>query len=150
MKVWLPCNLCFLPRIPFPCGEHVILRSGSFRGIMPQVSFHPSGKFSSRIDMIWAPLVLEQSISDCQYHTSFFSDHRYMLLKFHLGDVFARGPGVWKFNTSLLDSPEYCARGSLFLGFWKPQEASTFSSSLYLVGSGEIFPQGNYSLFCSC
>ena len=27
---------------------------------------HASGKFSSRIDMIWAPLVLDQSISDCQ------------------------------------------------------------------------------------
>ena len=99
-----------------------------------------SGKFSSRIDMIWAPLVLEQSISDCQYHTSFFSDHHYMLLKFHLGDVFARGPGVWKFNTSLLDSPEYCALVRSFWAFWKTEEASsTFSSSLDWWDQGKFF-----------
>ena len=33
---------------------------------------HPSGRFSSRIDMIWAPMCLNQCIMDCQYHTSFF------------------------------------------------------------------------------
>ena len=33
---------------------------------------HPSGSFSSRIGMIWAPMCLDQCITDCQYHTSFF------------------------------------------------------------------------------
>jgi exonuclease III len=64
---------------------------------------HPSGDCSSRIDMIWAPTILAQSIGDCAYHPSFFSDHRYMLLTFTTGDIFARGPGVWKFNVSLLE-----------------------------------------------
>jgi hypothetical protein len=90
--------------------------------------------------MIWAPLVFDQSITDCQYHTSFFSDHRYMLPKFHLGDGFARGPGVWKFNTSLLDSPEYCALVRSFWTFWKTQESSsTFSSSLEWWDQGKFF-----------
>jgi hypothetical protein len=87
--------------------------------------------------MIWAPLLLEQSISDCQYHTSFFPDHRYMLLKFHPCDVFAQGPGVWKLNVSLLDSPAYCA---LVRSFWKTQESSsTFSSSLDWWDQGKFF-----------
>ena len=98
---------------------------------------HASGKFSSRIDMIWVPLLFEQSISDCQYHTPFFSDHRYMLLTFHLDDVFARGLGVWKFNVSLLDSLEYCA---LVRSFWKTQEnSSSFSSPLHLWDQGKFF-----------
>ena len=89
--------------------------------------------------MIWAPLVLEQSISDCQYHTSFFSDHRYMLLKFHLGDVFARGPGVWKFNTSLLDSPEYCARVRSFWAFGRPKNLLLFLLPFIWWDQGKFF-----------
>ncbi len=90
---------------------------------------HPSGRFSSRIDMIWAPMCLDQYITDCQYHTLFFSDHCYMLLKFHLGDAFARGPGVWKLNTSLLDDLEYCSLIRSFWAFWKTQETSSTDSS---------------------
>ena len=68
---------------------------------------HASGEFSSRIDMIWAPTLLAKSIGDCAYHPSFFSDHRYMLLTFSTGDIFERSPGVWKFNTSLLEKANY-------------------------------------------
>jgi exonuclease III len=49
---------------------------------------HASGDFSSRIDMIWAPTLLAQSIGDCNYHPSFLSDHRYMLLTFSISDIF--------------------------------------------------------------
>ena len=109
---------------------------------------HPSGSFSSRIDMIWAPMCLDQCITDCQYHTSFFSDHRYMLLKFHLGDAFARGPGVWKFNTSLLDDLEYCSLIRSFWAFWKTQEtSSTDSSSPSIFASPLIWwDQGKFYL----
>jgi exonuclease III len=68
---------------------------------------HASGDFSSRIDMIWAPTLLAQSIGDCNYHPSFLSDHRYMLLTFSTSDIFDRGPGVWKFNVPLLEDTDY-------------------------------------------
>ena len=140
MKVWLPCNLCSLHTFPVWRTRNPTERIFSLD--------HASGKFSSRIDMIWAPLVLEQSISDCQYHTSFFSDQRYMSLKFHLGDVFARRPGVWKLNTSLLDSPEYYALVPSFWAFWKNQESSsTFSSSLDWWDQGKFFLRENTRCF---
>ena len=90
--------------------------------------------------MICVPLFLEQSISDCQYH---FSDHCYKLLTFDLGDMFACGTGVWKFNTSsLLYNPEYCALVRFFWVFWKTQEtSSTFSSPLDWWDQGKFFLQ---------
>ena len=85
-------------------------------------------------------MVFQHCISDCQYYTYFFSDHRYMLLRFHLGDVFTRGPGVWKFNTSLLDNPDYCSLVRSFWVFWQTQEASSiFSSSLDWWDQGKFF-----------
>ena len=54
---------------------------------------HASGLFSSRINMIWAPMLLEQTIKDCCYHPSFLSDHCYMLLTFELRDAEVRGCG---------------------------------------------------------
>jgi hypothetical protein len=65
--------------------------------------------------MIWAPTLLAQSIADCNYYPSFFSGHRYMLLTFGTGNIFDRGPGVWKFNTSLLEDTNY---RSLVRSFW--------------------------------
>ena len=76
---------------------------------------HASGEFSYCIDMIWAPTLLAKSIGDCAYHPSFFSDHCYILLTFSTGDIFERGPGVWKFNTSLLEEANYL---SLVRSFW--------------------------------
>jgi hypothetical protein len=54
--------------------------------------------------MVWAPTVFQDNIKECEYHPSFFSDHSYLLVKFELEQDF-RGPGVWKFNNSLLDDP---------------------------------------------
>ena len=90
---------------------------------------HASGEFSSRIDMIWAPTLLAKSIGDCAYHPSFFSDHRYMLLSFSTGDIFEHGPGVWKFNTSLLGEANYLSLVRSFWSFWKTQEISLLFSS---------------------
>ena len=100
---------------------------------------HASGQFSSRIDMIWAPMLLEQSIQDCCYHPSFLSDHRYMLLTFDLGDAFARGPGVWKFNVSLLDNPAYCDLVRSFWTFWRSRDTADFSSSLDWWDQGKFY-----------
>jgi exonuclease III len=101
---------------------------------------HPSGDFSSRIDMIWAPTLLAQSIGDCDYHSSFFSDHRYMLLTFTTGDIFARGPGVWKFNVSLLEEIDYRSLVWSFWSFWKTKDDSLlFSSPLDWWDKGKFY-----------
>ena len=89
--------------------------------------------------MIWAPMLLEQSIQDCCYHPSFLSDHRYMLLTFDLGDAFARGPGVWKFNVSFLDDPAYCDLVRSFWTFWRSRDTADFSSSLDWWDQGKFY-----------
>ena len=37
---------------------------------------HGSGKFASRINMVWAPTCLERTIEECEYHPSFSDHHR--------------------------------------------------------------------------
>ena len=90
--------------------------------------------------MIWAPTLLAKSIGDCAYHPSFFSDHRYMLLTFSTGDIFERGPGVWKFNTSLLEEANYLSIVRSFWSFWQTQETSLlFSSPLDWWDPGKFY-----------
>ena len=101
---------------------------------------HGSGQFASRIDMVWAPTVFQDNIKECEYHPSFFSDHSYLLVKFELEQDF-RGPGVWKFNNSLLDDPEYCDLVASFWSFWQSREGSEEYSSLL-----DWWDQGKYYL----
>ena len=63
---------------------------------------HASGTFVSHIDMIWVLTSFSDLVQECEYYPSFFSDHQYLLVKCSLRDHIATGPGVWKFNTSLL------------------------------------------------
>ena len=79
---------------------------------------HASGTFASRIDMIWAPTIMNDFIKECEYHPSFFSDHQYLLVKCSLRDRLATGPGVWKFNTSLLQDQDYNNLVTSFWSFW--------------------------------
>ena len=68
---------------------------------------HGSGDRASRIDMVWAPTAMADSIEECEYHPSFLIDS---------------GPGVWKFNTSLLKDPEYVSLVSSFWSHWQSLE----------------------------
>ena len=80
---------------------------------------HGSGSFASLVDMVWAPISMEQCIQECDYHPSFFFDHQYLLVKFHLDEEIISGPGMWKFNTSLLDDQDFCALIDSFWLFWR-------------------------------
>ena len=44
---------------------------------------HGSGDRALRIDMVWAPTAMADSIEECEYHPSFLTDHQYLLVKFH-------------------------------------------------------------------
>ena len=79
---------------------------------------HGSGEFASRIDMIWAPTAMQDCIQECNYFPSFFSDHQYLFVKCNFRDPIIAGPGVWKFNTSLLQDPEYVLLVKSFWSFW--------------------------------
>ena len=63
---------------------------------------HGSGTFVSHIDMVWAQTNMINLISECEYHASLFSNHQYLFVKSCFREKFAHAPGIWKFNTSLL------------------------------------------------
>ena len=54
----------------------------------------------------------------------FRSDHSYVFLRITLPNMPDRGPGVWKFNTSLLDDDVFDARIRDFWHSWKDQRDS--------------------------
>ena len=91
---------------------------------------HGSGAFASRIDMIWAPTAMQDCIQECEYYPSFFSDHQFLFVKCHFRDPIIAGPGVWKFNTSLLQDPEYILLVKSFWSFWDTQKDNEDFDSL--------------------
>ena len=127
-------NLCFLLPKTIRCGEHYIKVRRPTPGLMgPGSLLHGS---------IWfgPPLSSKTTFKECEYHPSFFSDHSYLLVKFELEQDF-RGPGVWNFNNSLLDDPEYCDLVASFWSFWQRREGSEWYSSLL-----DWWDQGKYYL----
>ena len=92
---------------------------------------HGSGKFASRTDMIWSPTAMQDCIQQCEYYPSFFMDHQYLLVRSSFCDPLVTGPGVWKFNTSLLQYPEYIELVKSFWTFWSTyKEHQNFESLL--------------------
>ena len=101
---------------------------------------HGSGKFASHIDMIWSPTVMQDCIQECKYYLSFFSDHQYLLVKCSFCDPIIAGPGVWKFNTSLLQDPEYVALVKSFWFFWNTyKDHKDFASLLDWLDQGKFY-----------
>ena len=63
----------------------------------------------SRLDSFLLSHDLISSLSLCEISPCVFSDHEFVTLDVDLSDVFDFGPGVWKFNNSLLEDRIYCA-----------------------------------------
>ena len=101
---------------------------------------HGSGTFASRIDMIWAPVAMADLVQECEYHPSFLTDHQYLLVKCCLRERLVMGPGVWKFNTSLLTDPSYVSLVNSFWSFWQQhQDHPDFHSVLDWWDQGKFY-----------
>ena len=102
---------------------------------------HGSGTFASQIDMIWAaPVAMADLVQECEYHPSFLTDHQYLLVKCCLRERLVMGPGVWKFNTSLLTDPSYVSLVNSFWSFWQQyQDHSDFHSVLDWWDEGKFY-----------
>ena len=101
---------------------------------------HGSGTFASRIDMVWAPLTMADLIQECEYHPSFLSDHQYLLVKCLFRDRITTGPGVWKFNTSLLQDSDYHDLVTSFWAFWQTMsDHPDFASQLDWWDQGKFY-----------
>ena len=58
-------------------------------------------------------------VQECEYYPSILMDHQYLLVKCCFRKRLVMGPGVWKFNTSLLSDPSYIALITSFWSFWQ-------------------------------
>lgn len=78
----------------------------------PRVSqcswFNSDLSIGSRLDSFLVARDLLSSLSSCEITPCVFSDHEFVTLDVDLSHVFEFGPGVWKFNNSLLDDRVYC------------------------------------------
>ena len=77
------------------------------------------GVVSSRIDLIGCPTVLAPFISFCDILPCPFSDHCGLGFSIPVHDVVSPGPGLWKFNISILEEDGYCQLIREFWADWK-------------------------------
>ena len=90
--------------------------------------------------MIWAPVAMADLVQECEYHPSFLTDHQYLLVKCCLRERLVMGPGVWKFNTSLLTDPSYVSLVNSFWSFWQQhQDHPDFHSVLDWWDQGKFY-----------
>ena len=62
----------------------------------------------SRLDKFLVSTHLFSSVRSCDISPCCFSDHEYVSLSLEINPGLARGPGLWKFNSSLLNDVAFC------------------------------------------
>ena len=71
--------------------------------------FNSDLSIGSRLDSFLISRELRNSLSSCEISPCVFSDHECVNLDVDLSHAVDFGPGVWKFNNSLLEDRIYCA-----------------------------------------
>ena len=77
-----------------------------------------NGSLSSRIYFILVPHVWVPSVSSCDIVACPFSNHCAVVMSARVPEVLSYGPGVWKFNLSVLNDPEHIILISNFWSDW--------------------------------
>ena len=76
---------------------------------------HKSNTNMSRIDRIYAPKSVISDVFGYTFDPCSYSDHDLVSVKFNCKRTFDRGPGLWKFNSSLAMDDENTRLLSQFL-----------------------------------
>ena len=84
----------------------------------------PCGSQASRLDMVWISSNLLEHVNQVEILPFFRSDHSYVFLRISLPSIPTRGPGTWKFNSSLLTDADYIDQVRVFWQMWQQQKAS--------------------------
>ena len=71
--------------------------------------FNSDFTLASRLDKFFISSKMLSSIRSCEISPCCFSDHDYVTLCLEFDQAQVRGPGLWKFNASLLQDNEFCA-----------------------------------------
>ena len=85
---------------------------------------HPNVSQASRLDMFWISSDLLSSVQQVDILPFFRLDHSYVFVPITLPSMPDRGPGVWKFNTSLLEDDVFDARIRDLWHLWQDQRDS--------------------------
>ena len=70
--------------------------------------FNSSFTIGSRLDKFFVSRNIIDRINSCELTPCCFSDHDFLHLDANFDNVMPRGPGLWKFNNSLLADPIFC------------------------------------------
>lgn len=90
-------------------------------GVLEYSWRRPNGAQGSRIDMIWLPRNLIGDVECIDILPFFRSDHAYLFMKVSFPSVAERSPGLWKFNTSHLEDPEFATQVTAFWSSWQQE-----------------------------
>ena len=71
--------------------------------------FSSDFSIGSRLDKFFISLNFVRFAQSCHISPCCFSDHDFVHLHFVLNNDFPRGPGLWKFNNSLLQDLDFCS-----------------------------------------
>ena len=90
-------NLCDLWRVRNPKMKTFTFRQRHFSGLIQR-----------RLDYLFISQKLQESVKKIQIFSSFSSDHSPILASFVISNnVSLRGPGLWKFNNSLVTNAKF-------------------------------------------
>ena len=70
--------------------------------------FNSNFTIGSRLDKFFVSQNVVSSVVSCSISPCCFSDHDFVDLQVNFSDDYARGPGLWKFNNSLLTDTFFC------------------------------------------
>ena len=77
-----------------------------------------------RLDRFYVPQSWETQVSDVTVKPYAYSDHQLIRMTYTVGKHNPRGKGIWKFNTSLLKSEDFCEDLRHWRTHWRTQKAS--------------------------
>ena len=87
--------------------------SDAWRKLHPRLRqyswFNSDFSIGSRLDKFFVSFNLASSVRSCDILPCCFSDHDFVSLQVCLNNDYARGPGLWKFNNSLLSDSDFCS-----------------------------------------
>ena len=71
--------------------------------------FNSNLSIASRLDSFLISRLLCEQVTTCQIYPCVYSNHDFVFLDLNLQGAFRHGPGVWKFNNSLLQDEGFCS-----------------------------------------
>ena len=86
---------------------------------------------ASRLDSFLISRYLCAQVISCEIRPCVYSDHDFVYIEFNLNTADCRGPGVWKFNNSLLQDDKFCSSVSNLIDHFS-RYRSSFSSDLVM------------------